>query len=367
LYAQRVEDLALSKCNASVSGKPGSIRWHKVPSLPGPHVAQFLAWILMNGFMRKWHAFFRKLSYDFVLSPGINSFHADVVIVHAIFHRLKLLSDEKTASGASEVSFSRRFHRHIYYTLLSWMERRMYADPKVSIAAVSIREAGLITEYFGRGDVHVIPNGVDSAYFSPATRLARRVEARTHWGFGNEDFVLLLIGNDLGTKGLQTVLHALSILQSLPIRILVVGGDDNSFRDYAKQCGVQDRCHWQAPSANVLDFYGAADLYVSPSREDSFGLPVAEAMACGLPVITSVFAGVSSFIEDGVDGFVLSDPRDPHPLAKIVCMLYEQTDLRDRVGGAAAKKAIEFSWDRNAAQVWQLLTDRAEQAYVGQA
>src|SRR5262249_18814157 len=149
------------------------------------------------------------------------------------------------------------------------------------------------------------PNGVDPAYFFPAARLTRRAEARKRWGFGEKDFVLLLIGNDLGTKGLRTVLQAMSILQSFPMCILVVGGDDNPFRDYARQCGVERRCRLEALSANVLDFYGAGDLYVSRSLEDSFGLPVAEAMGCGLPVITSIFAGVSGFVRDGIDGFVL--------------------------------------------------------------
>jgi glycosyltransferase involved in cell wall biosynthesis len=105
----------------------------------------------------------------------------------------------------------------------------------------------------------------------------------------------------------------------------------------------------------VLDFYAAADLYVSPSLEDSFGLPVAEAMACGLPAISSLFAGVSELIESGVDGFLLRDPRDPKELASLLEELFHHQEQRERIGQAAAQKALSWTWDRNASETWKFL------------
>jgi glycosyltransferase involved in cell wall biosynthesis len=86
-------------------------------------------------------------------------------------------------------------------------------------------------------------------------------------------------------------------------------------------------------------------------------MPVAEAMACGLPVVTSGFAGVSSLLHGGVDGFVLQDPSDAETLAKLIRLLFDQKELRGRVGEAAAKTALEWTWDRNAATVWDLLKE----------
>jgi glycosyltransferase involved in cell wall biosynthesis len=106
-----------------------------------------------------------------------------------------------------------------------------------------------------------------------------------------------------------------------------------------------------------MDFYAAADVYVSPSREDSFGLPVAEAMACGLPVITSSQAGVSALLHDGIDGFVPPDPEDTQELARIINRLCGDATLRRIVGEAAARTAQAWTWDRSAAQVWSLLQD----------
>jgi glycosyltransferase involved in cell wall biosynthesis len=361
LYAQRVEDLRLSDPQlARSAGSPESaaIFWHKVPSIPGPHLLQFLAWMFFNGFLRKWHAALGGPSCDLVLSPGINCLHPNVVIVHALFHRLKELMREENQDRAAHAGFFRRLHRRVYYRLLTTLERRIYTDPKVTLAAVSKRTAGLLQRYFHREDIHVIPNGVDAEEFSVTARLAQRGEARRRRGFRDEDFVLLLIGNDWQNKGLVSILEAMAALPAVPIKLLVVG-DDNAepFRARAAQLGLQDRCRWELSSPEVFDSYAAVDVYVSPSREDSFGLPVAEAMACGLPVITSVFAGVADYLHDSLDGFVLRDPLDVQALSQFIQILYSDGDIRTRMGSAAARTALEWKWDRNSEAVSRILTD----------
>ena len=356
LYAQRVEDLPVSEHKVGRSVQSGSIFWHKVPSIPGPHLAQFLAWLFLNGFLRKWHTTFGGASYDFVLSPGINCLRPDVVIVHALFYRLKELASEENGDSSAHAGFFRRIHRKVYYELLTALERRIYKDPGVTLAAVSKRTAGLLKEYFRREDACVIPNGVDIKHFSVAGRLARRPESRGRRGFRDKDLVLLLIGNDWRNKGLPTILEAMTALPSLPTRLLVVGNDTaETFHARAAQLGLQDRCCWELSSPEVLDLYAAADVYVSPSREDSFGLPVAEAMACGLPAITSVCAGVADYIQDGVDGFVLRDPSDAQTLSKLIERLQSQPDLQRLVGEAASKTIQDWDWNRNAAAIWELL------------
>jgi glycosyltransferase involved in cell wall biosynthesis len=363
LYAQRVEDLRVSDPKLARSAHPaelGAIFWHKVPGIPGPHVAQFLAWMFLNGFLRWWHTRVGGVPYDLVLSPGINCLHPDVVIVHALFYRLKELAREENEDSSVHASFIRRLHRRVYYGLLTALERRVYSDRGVALAAVSKRTAGLLKAYFQREDVSVIPNGVDSKHFSVAARIAQRAEARRRRGFRDEEFVLLLIGNDWRNKGLTSILEAMPALVALPIRLLVVGNDDaEPFRTRASQLGVQNRCHWESSSPNVLDFYAASDVFVSPSREDSFGLPVAEAMACGLPVITSVFAGVADYLHDAVDGFVLRDPLDAPAVSQLIQLLYSDGDIRARMGSAAARTALEWKWDRNSEAVSEILTDLA--------
>ena len=86
LYSQHVADLAVSQPHAAHTSGSGVILWHKVPSTRGPYILQYLAWILLNQCLRRWDKFFRRLSFDLVLSPGVNCFDADVVIVHYSGH-----------------------------------------------------------------------------------------------------------------------------------------------------------------------------------------------------------------------------------------------------------------------------------------
>lgn len=357
LYAQRVEDFSLDQTPISYAQDSGEIIWHKVPSIPGPHFLQFLVWLFLNSFFRAWDRWVHGVRFDLVVSPGINCLDADVVIVHALFRRLQELAREENLASP-RLGLLRRLHRRAYYALLAGLERRVYSDPNVSLAAVSQRIATLFDDYFHRQDVLVIPNGVDTAQFSPFARRALRTEARRRRQIQETDLVLLLIGNDWCVKGLETVLRAMAALQELPI-ILIAAGDDSpdSFRETAKSLGISERCRFEPSRKDVLDFYAAADLYVSPSREDSFGLPVVEAMACGLPAITSIFAGVSSLLHDGVDSFILRDPHDAKTLATMIRALYQKAEWRNRMGQAAAKASLEWTWDCNATAVWEFLKE----------
>jgi glycosyltransferase involved in cell wall biosynthesis len=367
LYAQRVEGLALAQSRVANSQYSGAIIWHKVPAIPGPHLLKFLAWLFLNSICRARDRWIRGVRFDLVLSPGINCLDADVVIVHALFHRLQELAREEHAASAKSGLF-RRLHRRAYYALLAGLERRIYTDAEVSLAAVSPRTAKLLKDYFHRQDVRVIPNGVDTVQFSPSSRLALRAKARRRRNFLETDFVLLLIGNDWLVKGLDTVLRAVSALRELPILVIAAGDDSPvSFREQAKSLGISERCRFEPSREDVLDFYAAADLYVSPTREDSFGLPVAEAMACGLPVIISMHAGVADLIHDGTDGFILRQIDDAQGLAQMFRRLHTDELLRRNAGDAAAQTAAHWTWDHNATVVWELLKETASKKLLAPA
>jgi glycosyltransferase involved in cell wall biosynthesis len=355
LYSQHVSDLEVQvPCDAG-GEHAGAIFWHKVPSVGGPQLVRFVWWLGANALVRRLDDLLGRRAIDLVLSPGINCLRPDVVIVHALFHRLDELSQLDTSDRAERLGFIRYFHRSAYYLFLTRLERLVYPQPSVHLAAVSQRTAGLLGRYFQREAV-LIPNGLDTSEFSVQLRVAGRKRARELRGYHDGDFVLLLIGNDWRIKGLPIILAAMAAAPDLPFRLLIVGSDSiGPFREMANRLGVADRCRWETPQRNVIEFYAAADLYVSPSSEDSFGLPVAEAMACGLPVITSVFAGVSSQIRDGVEGFVMCNPENAAALAALIAQLQSDEPLRRRIGDAGAVAAQSWTWDRSADALWNLL------------
>jgi glycosyltransferase involved in cell wall biosynthesis len=359
LYAQTVEDLEIDDPNTPDQAKQGKLIWHRVPSLRGPHFVQFCWWLLCSGFLRKWSSSDRGPSQgDVVLSAGINCLDAEVIVVHAVFYRLYELLAQEVPMRALRAGFFRRLHRAAYYRLLMTLENRIYADSRISLGAVSHRTADLLGRYFRRHDVEIIPNGVDATQFCPSARRTKRVRARSRRDFGAADLVLLLIGNDWRVKGVPVILSAMATCSHLALRLLVVGDDHpDPYREMANRFGLADRCEWERPRSEVIDLYAAADIYISPSREDSFGLPVLEAMACGLPVITSVFAGVSELIKNQVDGFIVTDPDDTRTLAQLLERLYYDESLRRRIGEAGAQTAQTWTWDKSAEALWNLMKD----------
>jgi glycosyltransferase involved in cell wall biosynthesis len=363
VYAQRLEDLARAAPfdSSARSHAPGSIVWHKVSSLPGPHLFGYIWWFFANQFHRWRDARFRGLTYDLVYSPGINAWDADAIAIHIVFHELyRRVRSRLQLRGSPLTSRPRLLHRHLYYRLVMGLERRIYSNPRVNLAAVSGLVARHVTEYFHRSDARVILNSVDTDRFTPAIRSRHRVAVREHLGLSDDHFVLLLIGNDWETKGLHALLHSLAECRDLPLKLFVVGADDRSlFLPQVRRLGLEDRVQFLPSSGEVVQFYAAADVYAGPSLEDAFALPPIEAMACGLPVITSVNNGGSQIITEAVDGFVLSDPTDVSALARLVRLLYEQPELCRRVGENAARTAQAYNWDRNAAETWQFLKDAA--------
>jgi glycosyltransferase involved in cell wall biosynthesis len=372
LYAERIADLTL-ECGASApplgsrpeetrttsTSSSGSITWHRVPSLPGPHLFKFLFWLMANTVIRWWHHISRGLRFDLVLSPGINCLDADFIIVHAVFRRLRELSQEQPQQPfvpETRSSTPRRLHRSAYYATIAVLERIVYRNRKIKLAAVSHRTADLLDRCFGRKDVTVISNGIDTVQFSIPARLARRQGARFRRKLSDDEFVLLLIGNDWRMKGLPAVLESIAAAPDLPLRLIVAGSDlPANFQGIVDHLKVGNRCLWESPRPDVIDFYAAADVYVSPSREDSFGLPVAEAMACGLPVITSKFAGVSERIQNDRDGFILPDPMNVPALTALLRKLHADPSLRALIGESAASTTQSWTWDRNASQTWTWL------------
>jgi glycosyltransferase involved in cell wall biosynthesis len=352
LYSQRVEDIPgiTFPSNSDSSLGTGRIVWHRVSQIPGPHLVKFIWWFLANHIRRRRDRSSQNTHPDVTYSPGINCLDADAIIVHMVFHEFYArVRAELRLRSLPLRTWPVILHRRLYYNLIMFLERRVYSNSKVRLAAVSQLVASQLSTYFGRADVAIIPSAVDTSRFSCSSRLARRPRSRALFNFSDDDFVLLLIGNDWKVKSLDQLLRAIEVNPNLPLRLLVVGRDESSlYATRLRLSKIESRVTFQQPSSDVLQFYAAADAYVGPSLQDSFGLPVLEAMACGLPVISSVRSGVSAFITHGQNGLLLRDPERPEELVALLKQLFEDNSLQQKLGVAAAETAAMHTWDRNA-------------------
>lgn len=359
LYAQRVEHLdGVHPTAASPESAQRGIAWHRVSEIPGPHLLQYLWWFVANHWQRRRDRRSGKPRPDLVYSPGINCFDADVIVVHIVFHAFyDQVRPELALRRATLRNWPRLIHRKLYYRLIMFLENMVYRDPRARLVSVSALVAKQLQTCFGRNGIAVIPNAVDTSRFTLEARRSRRAESREALHLADKEFVVLLIGNDWKNKGLDALLRAAVLLRDVPLRLLVAGADDPGLYTAAiHELALKQCVQFAKPSPDVLQFYAAADLYAGPSLEDAFGLPILEAMACGLPVIASVHAGASENITDGKTGFLLHEPQNYEQLAGLIRRLYADPALRESAGKAAAEyAAANCSWDRNAEQTRKFL------------
>jgi UDP-glucose:(heptosyl)LPS alpha-1,3-glucosyltransferase len=346
LFSSRVEDTNLS-----------GIAWHRVPEMPGPHLVKYLFWFAANHFWRWKESRRGGRPFDLIYSPGINCLDADVILVHHLFaEQLARVGEELRLQPERPWTWLRLIHRRLYYETLRALEKKVYSDRTVCLAAISRTMANDLVRGFRSGEqIPAIYYGVDVVRFDPAECRERRKAARNRFGFRPEEAVVLLIGNDWAKKGLNCLIEALAETRDLPVRALVVGRDAReSYESRAAALGIAERLSFADVSADVIEFFAAADLYAAPSVYDPFGLPVLEAMACGLPVIASAAMGASELVTDAVNGRILHDPRDKTALSAMIRQLATDVTLRNRLGSKAAETARKFSWEANAEAIERL-------------
>ena len=158
--------------------------------------------------------------------------------------------------------------------------------------------------------VTVIHNGVDGERFHPRHREGAGAQLRQNCGFSASDQVALFLGSGYARKGLDLILQAFpALLQRRPTAKLMVVGYDSSVGRYQEQVrrrGIEQAICFLGGRSDVAACYGAADLYVLPTRYDPFANSTLEALATGLPVITSDSNGGSEVVTPGSAGEVIA-------------------------------------------------------------
>lgn len=213
------------------------------------------------------------------------------------------------------------------------------------VVALSRAEADdLIRTYGGvRARLEVIPNGVDLDRFRPPSP-TERTAARTRLGLGEEERVALFIGHEFDRKGLTFAIRGLRHAEG--VLLLIVGGSDDiiaAANEEAKSVGVGERVLFLGPRYNLRPYLAAADLFVLPSAYEANALVVLEALASGLPVVTTRVGFAPEVVVDGVNGFLVE--RDPHEVGERMQQLADLSD--DELAGyrSHARSSVEpYSW-----------------------
>jgi UDP-glucose:(heptosyl)LPS alpha-1,3-glucosyltransferase len=205
--------------------------------------------------------------------------------------------------------------RGVYHRVVQALERRVLTStPRI----VAIARAGKveIERLYGvpPSRVDVVYNGVDLERFHPRNRAALRALARAEAGVPAGVPLALFAGNGFKRKGLVKAIEALA-LGDPAWRLLVLGrGSRRVHEALAERLGVAPRVTWLGTRPDIERWYAASDVVVLPTRYEPFGNVHLEALASGVPVVTSVCAGGAEVIDDGRNGAAI-DPGDAAAIA----------------------------------------------------
>lgn len=220
------------------------------------------------------------------------------------------------------------------------IEKQIVKNTPIIIANSFMVKEQIINHYSVPNEkIIVIYNGVDLKRFSPKNKKLWRDMIRTMYKIEPDMNIILFVGSDFKRKGLWRILESLQNIKEEAIAMIVGKGDERYYRNLAKRYGVEKKVLFVGPRKDIEKYYAASDLFVLPTLYDPFSNATLEAMATGLPVITTKNNGASEIIQDAKDGYILYDLFDAEELSKKINMALKR--LED-MGKYARKKAEQY-------------------------
>lgn len=226
------------------------------------------------------------------------------------------------------------------------LERQLLtADGGPIVVAISKYVVEQLKRHYDLPDerIRLIYNGIDPDATPPEQRSRDAQEIRNEFGIGPSDLLVVQVAHNFRLKGVARWMEALAALRSRGcsnVHSLVIGkGQSSAWERRAARLGLVEVLTFVGPSDRVPAFFHAADILVHPTYYDPCSRVVLEAMAAGLPCITTRWDGAAEMIEHGVNGFVLDDPWDVAKLAELVERLREPE--RRKAMGQEAKRVVD--------------------------
>jgi UDP-glucose:(heptosyl)LPS alpha-1,3-glucosyltransferase len=333
VYAERWEDVEKG------------IYLHSVKTIPFPRSLRLLSFAV-----RATRAIERG-DYDVSLGVG-NTLQADVLQPHGGVHWAWFWRSLRAYDNPMlwTIKFLGRVVSPKQWTQ-GYIENAPYKKkPFYKIIAISDMVKQDIMQWYGipENRIEVVYNGVDTERFHPRNRQYREDIRRRH-GIGDE-FVILFVSNNFRMKGLGYLIRALAEIKKSdpsPHKCLVLGRDRKApYVRLAEKFGISQEVIFAGSTDEPEKYYGAVDLLVHPTFYDACSLTVLEAMASGLPVITTASNGASGVISHGKEGWIVQEPRNTDQLVAAINFFLTK-EVRYRASSEGKREAKTHSAKAN--------------------
>ena len=315
-----------------INGSHNNVHFHKVPALTFNSFFRELTFAISSlVVMKKWRRYFD------IIQTHDKTVYQDIYRAGDGCHIEWLKQRWQRTSFRGKLSIV----LNPYHWLILVLERVIFKQHRYKkIIAISELVKTNIAGNYGvtLSDIEVIYNGVDINKFHPANKNKYRIEIRQKYGLKDSDFVVLFMGSGFERKGVGYLIKAVGSI-SEPVSVLIVGkGSNPSLK------GVRQKIIFCGPQKDNYKYYAAADLFVFPTVYEPFGNVHLEALASGLPVITTRNSGAAEIIKDDIHGFVIEKPEDLQIMAEKISLLLNNSNKLEAMGKNARQLAEEFTF-----------------------
>lgn len=283
---------------------------------------------------------------DLTISYGGECPPGDLLVVGSV-HRAWLARSGRPTLGLRRLPTWTRFLSPGNIALLL-LERSYFGSGKIKAFAPCAKQVvDDLAKYYHVSPSRntVVNNGFDPSVFSPERRARQRLAARAGLGFLPSDFVLVMVANEWQRKGLRVLLEALALLRDPSLRLVLVGRRaPDAFTSLVDRLELGSAFTYVGPTDNVAWYHACADVFVLPTQYEAFPLAIVEALASGLPVLTTTVPGAADLVRPGINGLLLADPSDAQGLAEMIRTVMVPETLA-RLSGGARPSVDHLTWD----------------------
>lgn len=248
-----------------------------------------------------------------------------------------------------------------FHQAMLWLERRLFSEPRLKLVIANSRQVKeeIVRHYrWDPGRIRLVYNGLDRGKYRFLPPAARAAVAR-RLGTSEDAKVVLFVGSGFARKGLTYLIEALAGLKDSHTRLWVVGkGNSASYLKLAARLGVAGRVTFWGPQGDPSPFYQAASVVALPTLYDPCSNVVLEALACGVPVVTTAANGAAEFLTPGENGAILSRPDEVEGLARALADFLARAE-DSRVREAAREAVAHLSWENTVSQTIAILEEAA--------
>lgn len=225
----------------------------------------------------------------------------------------------------------------LYYPIEKFFSR--YTDILITINNEDYKRA---KSYMHAKKTYKIPGvGVDVDYFS--NYKLNKEEKREQLGMQKDDIILLSVGELNKNKNHEIIIRALAQLKNSKVHYFIAGRGDlkEHLLKISNDLGVNKNVHLLGFRKDIKEIYNVVDIFCFPSLREGLGLSALEAMASGLPLITSSVHGINDYSKDGITGYAC-DPNDLDAFVIALKKLYKNKELREKMGHHNIEESKKF-------------------------